>query len=103
MRVGDIDRKATGAVPEDVKPATTKVSAAPAQGKTERLAQADVLVRLGNVAAAASEVARRPNVPDSARVAEVLQQIADGRFKIDFNRLAGKMLDEEVERGRRKK
>jgi flagellar biosynthesis anti-sigma factor FlgM len=103
MRVGDIGNKPMGVVPGDVKPATTKTGAAEEARPAAKAAQANVQVRMGNVAAAASDVAKRPNVPDASRVAEVLQQIAEGKFKIDFNRLAGKMLDEEAERGRRKK
>ena len=60
-----------------------------------------VLVRLGDVAAAVSSATRRPAVPDSSRVAEILKRISSGEFQVDFERLADKMLDEETLRGKR--
>lgn len=56
-----------------------------------------VTVSLGPAAAAVSGTP----VPDSARVAEILARISSGKYSIDFERLADKMLDEELPRGRR--
>lgn len=54
-----------------------------------------VRVSVGGAAAAMTEATRRPLVPDEDRVNEILTRIQNGSYKVDFEKLARKMLDEE--------
>ena len=103
MRIGDTnDRKAGPRIAnEAAERATVKAGGKSGKGEAGATDGGGVLVRLGDVAAAVSAASRRPNVPDTAKVTEILRRISSGEFQIDFERLADKMLDEETTKGRR--
>ncbi|MFH0900366.1 MAG: flagellar biosynthesis anti-sigma factor FlgM [Pseudomonadota bacterium] len=107
MRISNVGDQRTTQVTEKGTKATSEKSAerpaSSAVAKEETGTQSGVLVRLGDVAAAVREAASRPNAPDSGRVAEILALIASGKYKIDFERLADKMLEEEIPRGKKQR
>lgn len=48
-------------------------------------------------AARALQSARGPEVPDQAKIARLKEAIRNGEFKIDFDRIASRILEEEFE------
>ncbi|MBI4509605.1 MAG: flagellar biosynthesis anti-sigma factor FlgM [Deltaproteobacteria bacterium] len=102
MRIGDFDHRGVTRTAKNEEPASTARAgdnAKPAGAPPE----AGVLIKLGTAASAVFQASQAPNTPDQARVNEILDRIRSGDYKVDFERLAGKMLSEEIRRGRRHK
>lgn len=99
MRVGDIMNKDPSAG-GTTRPTAKSGEPASGQAAATSTSATGVTVRLGAVASA---VTGSSTVPDNKRVEHILARIQSGQYKIDFERLADRVLDEEMLRGRRPK
>lgn len=79
--------------PYPVEPTTRRVTTS--VGETRRAATGNDSVQMSSEARILLE-AKKPEVPDQAKIAELRNAIENGTFEIDATRIADAMIDQEL-------